>query len=97
MGDASGKFTPELVSPIPPDAPEPPHSHPKWGRPTARWTYRDANGAMLQIVLRFDPPGERKQFLPCTLWRHAAGLRWRWKGLPAPRPLYGPRKARGRS
>ena len=79
----------ELASPIPPDAPEPPRSHPKWGKPTARWTYRDANGATLQIVFRFDPPDERKQFLPCTLWRDAKGLRWRWKGLPAPRPLYG--------
>ncbi len=50
--------------------------------------YRDANGAMLQIVFRFDPPDERKQFLPCTLWRDAKGLRWHWKGLPAARPLY---------
>jgi putative DNA primase/helicase len=89
MDDVSGKFPPELVSPIPPDAPKPPRSHPKWGRPTARWTYRDANGAMLQIVFRFDPPDERKQFLPCTLWRDAKGLRWLWKGLPSPRPLYG--------
>jgi putative DNA primase/helicase len=67
----------ELVSPIPPDAPEPPRSHPKWGKPIARWTYRDANGATLQIVFRFDPPDERKQFLPCTLRRDTKGLRWR--------------------
>ena len=89
MDDASGKSLPELVSPVPLGAPDPPRSHPKWGRPTARWAYADASGATLQIVFRFDPPGERKLFLPCTLWRHAAGLRWRWKGLPPPRPMYG--------
>ena len=89
MDDASDKFAPELVSPVPPDAPEPPRSHPKWGKPSGSWTYYDTNGATLQFIFRFDPPSERKQFLPCTLWRDAAGLRWRWKGLPAPRPLYG--------
>ena len=79
----------ELVAPIPADAPEPPHLHLRWGKPSARWIYRDASGSVLQIVFRFDPPGGRKEFLPCTLWRHSAGLRWCWKGLPPPRPMYG--------
>ncbi len=79
----------ELVTPIPADAPRPPRSHPKWGEPSRTWTYRDASGATLQIICRFDPVGERKQFSPLTLWRVAKGLRWRWKGLPSPRPLYG--------
>jgi putative DNA primase/helicase len=79
----------ELVSPVPTNAPHPPQTHKKWGKPTARWLYTNATGATLQIIFRFDPSGGRKQILPCTLWRGAAGLRWRWKGLPAPRPLYG--------
>jgi Protein of unknown function (DUF3631)/Domain of unknown function (DUF6371) len=79
----------ELVTPIPADAPRPRRSHPKWGEPSKTWTYRDASGATLQIICRFDPVGERKQFAPLTLWREARGLRWRWKGLPSPRPLYG--------
>jgi hypothetical protein len=79
----------ELVSPIPADAPDAPKPHPRFGLPTAAWTYRDAHGAPLFHVLRFDPPGERKQFLPLSLWREAAGLRWRWKGVLSPRPLYG--------
>src|SRR2546428_28885 len=34
--------------------------------------------------------GERKQFLPLSLWRKPSGaLRWRWRAVPAPRPLYG--------
>ena len=45
--------------------------------------------ASLFHIARFDPPGERKQFLPLTLWRAPSGLRWRWKGVPSPRPLYG--------
>lgn len=65
--------------------PEPPRAHPRLCKPSGSWTYRDASGATLQIMFLFDPPGERKQFLPCTLWRAAKGLRWRWKGLPAPR------------
>ena len=79
----------ELVSPIPTNAPRPPSSHPKWGQPSMTWTYRDANGTPLQIICRFEPVGERKQFAPLTLWREARGLRWRWKGHPSPRPLYG--------
>ena len=43
---------------------------------------------MLFEVLRFDKPDGDKEFLPLTLWRDAQGLRWRWKSVPAPRPLY---------
>jgi hypothetical protein len=39
-------------------------------------------------VLRFDKSDGGKEFLPLTLWRGAQGLRWKWKGIPAPRPLY---------
>ena len=76
------------VSPIPADAPDVPKTHPRFGRPTATSVYRDEQGATLFRVLRFDPPGERKQFLTLSLWRNAAGLRWRWKAFPTPRPLY---------
>ena len=44
----------------------------------------------LFFVLRFDPPGMSKQFLPLTLWRTSSGAyKWRWKAVPSPRPLYG--------
>jgi hypothetical protein len=52
--------------------------------------YRDANGALLLLIYRFDRRGQRKVFLPLSLWRNAdAALEWRWKGVPAPRPLFG--------
>jgi hypothetical protein len=80
----------EIVMPIPPNAPPAPVAHPKLGKPTMRWAYRDATGATLFDVLRFDPPGEGKSFMPLTLWRQSDGsLVWLWKGAPPLRPLYG--------
>ncbi len=80
----------ECVTPVPDDAPPMPDAHPKLGKPSARWPYRDASGALLFEVWRFDLVGERKQFPPLSLWRESSGaLCWRWKGVPVPRPLYG--------
>jgi hypothetical protein len=79
----------ELVSPVPADAPLPPTQHFNHGEPTATWIYRDACGAELCRILRFDFPDRPKEFCPLTLWRKANRLRWCWKALPAPRPLYG--------
>ena len=79
----------ELVAPVSPDAPEMPATHPRNGRPSARWTYRSATGGILFEVWRHDPPGQRKQYPTLTLWRVPTGSRWLWKGFPVPRPLYG--------
>ncbi|MDG4591288.1 MAG: DUF927 domain-containing protein [Defluviicoccus sp.] len=78
----------ELVSPIPEDAPPIP-AHPAHGRPAATWTYRDPEHRPLFHVCRFDHADGRKDVLPLTLWREDGALRWRWKGYPKPRPLYG--------
>jgi putative DNA primase/helicase len=77
----------ELVRPVPADAPPIPHF--ELGRPMLRWSYRDPAGAVLFHILRFDKIDGGKEFWPLTLWRDAQGLRWRWKSVPAPRPLYG--------
>lgn len=76
------------VLPVPSNAPHAPERHPRHGAPAQVWTYHDARGAELFRVLRFDTP-EGKQVLPLALWRERGALRWRWKGLPTPRPLYG--------
>jgi uncharacterized protein (DUF927 family) len=55
------------------------------GAPSRVWEYRDAAGALLFLMARFDQPGERKQILPFTCGRDG----WRWKAPPEPRPLYG--------
>ena len=79
----------ELASPVRADAPPPPARHFNHGEPTATWIYRDASGAELCRILQFDFPDRRKEFCPLTLWRSDKGLRWRWKAVCAPRPLYG--------
>jgi len=76
------------IYPVPIDASPAPRTHAKHGRPSRVWTYRDAAGQVLFHVARFDLP-EGKQILPLSLWREGAALRWHWKGLPQPRPLYG--------
>jgi putative DNA primase/helicase len=82
--------------PAPQDLPETLH-HSRLGAPSALWRYRDAAGALLFAVARFDTPGG-KEVLPLSFGRRAwttrAGNRrdhtgWHWKAAPEPRPLYG--------
>ncbi|PKM16092.1 MAG: hypothetical protein CVV12_04890 [Gammaproteobacteria bacterium HGW-Gammaproteobacteria-2] len=76
------------VTPIPDDAPRAPTHHARHGEPSQIWRYCDAKGRELYRVARFDG-ADGKQVLPLSLWRETDALRWCWKALPAPRPLYG--------
>ena len=51
------------------------------GQATAKWDYLDANGALIAVVYRYDPPGRRKEFRPWDAKR-------RKMAPPNPRPLY---------
>lgn len=78
------------ILPVPADAPEAHLVHPRHGKPTRTWTYRDRDGAPLGHVCRFDPSEGKKQILPLTYCRGSNGKReWRWQTWPEPRPLYG--------
>lgn len=79
---------PPPACPVPDDAPAPPAAHPRHGQPSTVWVYRDASGRELVRICRFDKP-EGKEVLPLSCWRDPAGLRWHWRALPEPRPLYG--------
>jgi transposase InsO family protein len=81
---------------IPADAPVP-KTHPRFGRPTATSVYRASAAQRSFASCGSIPPGERKQFLTLSLWRDAAGLRWRWKVFPTPRPRYNLDKLAARS
>lgn len=75
-----------IVLPVPSDTPAPKMIHPTHGVPSASWHYRDAHGATLGYVARYDPPEGRKQIVP---WVWADGKGWAMKQFPEPRPLYG--------
>jgi hypothetical protein len=77
------------VVPVAIDAPEPSFQHPRFGRPNQAWPYTDATGAIHHYRVRFDPPDQRKQVLPYSLWRRPDGtLKWRFKAIPGLQPLY---------
>jgi putative DNA primase/helicase len=78
----------ELLQPVPADAPPMPQTHSVHGRPTMQWLYHDVTGAALFAISRFDKADGSKEFLPLTLWRIRQDVRWCWKSVPAPRPLY---------
>jgi putative DNA primase/helicase len=63
--------------------------HYRYGFPTKFWPYRDTNGAILNVVFRFDPP-EGKQICPYTYGKLGdKGTKWYYKQIPDNRPLYG--------
>lgn len=88
------------ILPAPETAPVLPDKHYKHGAAVACWDYRDAAGALLLRVSRYntgkDESGKmQKEFCPqtwCELYQKGkpTGRReWRWKMPDAPRPLYG--------
>lgn len=87
-GSSADEWIP--VVPVPRGAPALPDSHYRHGRPSAKWSYRDGKGEVVFWVLRFDPKksDSRKQICPLTYCEKDGRRMWRWKALPAPRPLY---------
>ena len=51
------------------------------GPATAKWDYLDAQGQLIAVVYRYDPPGRKKEFRPWDAKR-------RKMAPPEPRPLY---------
>lgn len=51
------------------------------GPATAKWDYLDAQGHLIAVVYRYDPPGRKKEFRPWDATR-------RKMTPPEPRPLY---------
>lgn len=81
------------VMPVPKDAPKPPATHSRHGKPSMRYTYLSAAGEVNFYHDRFEPKaeGERKQFAPLTYWVNGSTNKceWRYKAPPNMRPLYG--------
>lgn len=63
-GDKKAEW--RAIIPVPDDAPRNLPKHPKYGKPSMIWTYRDAGGGIIGFICRFDTgPGE-KEVLPLT-------------------------------
>lgn len=82
--NGNGLHAGEAIFPVPRSAP-PPIDHPSHGTPSYRWDYRDASGAILGVVARFDLGNGRKEVLPQIFTSRG----WLWKSFPKPRWLYG--------
>lgn len=82
---------PQPIVPVTSDAPPAlSFKHPKHGIPTAAWEYRDAAGALLSVVTRFDRPDGGKEILPVAYCDLGNGRRgWRAIAPSEPRTLYG--------
>jgi putative DNA primase/helicase len=60
------------------------------GVPKRSWEYRDASGALLGVVCRFETSDGGKDILPLTFCTHPTKVaQWRYLAFPEPRPLYG--------
>jgi|GEM_PF-4033554 len=85
------KEKPAAILPVPEDTPPSPTRHPRLGKPTDVYAYRDMEGRLLGYVCRFNGNevggnGKlKKEFCP-LVWTSQG---WKWKALPVLRPLYG--------
>ena len=85
------------ILPVPEDAPEPPVTHYKHGKPANIYRYTDKAGKVLQYVFRFEFPSaeagkkDKKEFFPVAYCRNSdtGKCEWRFQALPDNRPLYG--------
>ncbi len=78
-----------LVFPVPEGALPVPTAFGQRGVPSYTWTYKDAHGAVLCKILRFDLPDGKKDIVPLTYHVDSNGRAfWKPKGLPDNRPLY---------
>ncbi len=77
---------PRVITPVPTNVQSlAPRNH-----EVGRWDYRDADGRLLMVVVRFQDPAKGKAFVPYTYWEMSPGaFAWKAKALPTPRPLYG--------
>ena len=81
----------ECIMPVPSNTGIPAFKLPGRGDPDHRYTYKNAAGAVLGYVLRWNAnAGAEKEIRPATYWRNGSGKgSWRLKAWPGLRPLYG--------
>lgn len=77
------------ITPVPEGVPLPKDTtHYKLGKPVRHWTYRDADGALIGFIYRFED-SNGKTLLPLSYCKSDEGkFDWVWKSFDKPRPLY---------
>lgn len=65
--------------------------HPAHGLPSGQWEYKTADGLTIGYVCRYDIGDGAKDVIPFSSWRHkeTGETKWRMRGFPTPRALYG--------
>ncbi|MGO4521145.1 VapE domain-containing protein [Dyella sp. 2RAF44] len=90
--DSIADAQPRPVIPAPPGVPACDPTHYRFGKPVASWTYRNADGAVMLHVARYEPEGMRKQLVPWSWCEKPEGYAmWMARGVTGDmkRPLYG--------
>lgn len=79
------------IVPVPDHAAPPPKAHFKHGKPVHIAEYRNADGALIGLILRCQPDGGKKEILPLAYCERVSDGRqeWRWVSQTKPRSLYG--------
>lgn len=86
----SNKNTGVPIVPVPDDVKHETGEHYQLGRPSQYWEYKSATGQTLFYVCRFIDKDGKKEDRPLSYREYKDGSRrWVYKGLDAPRPLYG--------
>ncbi len=75
------------ITPVPYVVRKIPPSH-KLGTPSTIWDYVNEAGQLLVAFARFDTPNG-KEVRPLTYCEKDSVRKWCWKGMTAPRPLFG--------
>ena len=88
-GKAAQEAPPAWRPMLPVPVPVPSPLHPRIGRPSQVWAYRDANGRPLFLACRFDKADGGKDVLPYVYGTYGGRTDWFWKHIPKDRPLYG--------
>lgn len=78
----------KIVIPVPSWAEQPSFRHFSYGVPSSIWRYTDENAKTIMYVCRFNFKDGRKEVLPYSYCMNNGKAMWKWKGLPANRPLY---------
>ena len=63
---------------------QPDHENKRLGKPDQVWDYHDRGGDIVGVVVRWDPPGGKKEIRQASV----IGDGWTLKAMPEPRPLY---------